>query len=362
MADADLAAVASYLAAPGKGILAADESTGTIGKRLEKFGLENTEEHRRSYREVYATAPLGDYISGVILFKETLYQSTAAGKPFVDCFKAQGVYPGIKVDEGLQPLDGALEGETWTKGLDTLADSCKKYVEAGAKFAKWRATIKVQAGGPSEAAVSRNADDLAQYAKICQACGLVPIVEPEILIDGDHTIDRFQQVTERVVAATVGRLWHHGVHLEGSLLKPQMVIAGADYKGDKAGAEEIALRSITAFRRTVPAAIPGIMFLSGGQSEEEATLNLHTINTLARQGGRPCPWSLSFSYGRALQHSVLKLWAADQSKVQEAQAVAVALAAANSRASLGRYAGSHPSKAEPGSLYESFRGWSGAKP
>ncbi|KAG1664120.1 hypothetical protein FOA52_011943 [Chlamydomonas sp. UWO 241] len=352
----DLPAVTSFLSAPGKGLLAADESTATIGKRLEKMGLENTEAVRRAYREVLLTAPIGQYISGVILFKETLYQSTEGGKPFVECLAEQGVYAGIKVDEGLQALEGGLDGETWTKGMEILAASCADYAKQGAKFAKWRATIKIQAGGPSEAAVLRNADELAQYAKICQAAGLVPIVEPEILIDGAHGIERSQEVTERVLSACTAALWRHNVLLEGCILKPQMVIPGADWTGAKATPEEIARATVSALRRTVPAAIPGIMFLSGGQSEEEATRNLDAINKLASQPGSSCPWSLSYSYGRALQHSVLKLWSADHARVTDAQALLAAVASANSLAAVGKYDGVHP-VAEGGSLREGFRGW-----
>uniref|UniRef100_A0A7S0WS82 fructose-bisphosphate aldolase n=1 Tax=Chlamydomonas leiostraca TaxID=1034604 RepID=A0A7S0WS82_9CHLO len=273
----------------------------------------------------------------------------------------QGIAPGIKVDEGLVPLEGGLEGETWTKGLENLAAAAREYKAQGAEFAKWRATIKVQQGGPSDKAIERNAEDLASYAAICQVSGLVPIVEPEILIDGHHDIGRFQAVTERVIAETFTHMWRKGVHLEGALLKPQMVIPGADYAGGKATPEEVAHHTVTALRRVVPPALPGILFLSGGQSEEEATLNLNAINVAARQMGR-APWSLSFSYGRALQHSVLKTWAANQAAVADAQAMALALAEANSRAALGNYSGPHPTTASTESLRENFRGWSGAAP
>mmetsp|Transcript_12968 Transcript_12968/g.22897 ORF Transcript_12968/g.22897 Transcript_12968/m.22897 type:complete len:358 (-) Transcript_12968:780-1853(-) len=355
MAHVDLAEVATRIAS--RGVLAADESTQTVGKRLEKVGLENTEENRRAYREVYMTCPgFGEHVSGIILYKETLTQKTGAGKSFVECLREQNIAAGIKVDEGLQPLAGGLEGETWTKGLDTLADAAKEYAQAGAQFAKWRATIKIQEGGPSEGAILRNAEDLATYAAISQAAGLVPIVEPEILIDGVHDIARFQQVTERVIAETVTQMWRKGVLLEGSLLKPQMVLPGADHSGPKPSSAEVALRTVTALRRVVPAAIPGILFLSGGQSEEEATINLDAINTTAASLGR-CPWRLSFSFGRALQHSVLKLWADDPTQIDRAQVMALALAQANSQASMGAYQGPHPSGASTDTLRETFRGW-----
>ncbi|GLC46522.1 hypothetical protein PLESTF_000956500 [Pleodorina starrii] len=363
---ADLASVAAKLAAPGKGLLASDESTGTIGKRLEKAGLPNTEDIRRSYRELYYTTPgMGQYISGVIMFKETLYQSTAAGRRFVDVLAEEGILAGIKVDEGLAPLPGGGDGETYTKGLEGLEAACHEYVAAGAKFAKWRATLKVTDVLPSDAAVERNADDLARYAKICQDCGLVPVVEPEILIDGSHSQARFGAVTERVLGATVAALWRHGVQLEGCLLKPQMVIPGAEAEGERAAPEQVARHTVEALRRVVPPAIPGIMFLSGGQTEEEATLNLDAINRTARELGR-CPWALSFSFGRALQASVLKLWSSDQTRVAEAQQLALALARANSEAALGAYAqggqGGHPSTLSVDSLRENFRGWGGQLP
>ncbi|GIL56530.1 hypothetical protein Vafri_11881 [Volvox africanus] len=362
---ADLASVAAKLAAPGKGLLASDESTGTIGKRLEKAGLPNTEDIRRAYRELYYTTPgIGHYISGVIMFKETLYQSTAAGRRFVDVLADEGVMAGIKVDEGLAPLPGGGEGETYTKGLEGLEAACREYVAAGAKFAKWRATLKVTDSLPSDLAVERNADDLARYAKICQDCGLVPVVEPEILIDGTHSQARFGDVTERVLGATVAALWRHGVALEGCLLKPQMVIPGAEAEGGKVAAEEVARHTVAALRRVVPPAVPGVMFLSGGQTEEEATINLDAINKEARVVGR-CPWALSFSFGRALQASVLKLWSSDQTRVTEAQQLALSLARVNSEAALGQYstpAGGHPSTLTGDSLRENFRGWSGQAP
>lgn len=363
--DASLAEVAAALAAPGKGLLASDESVGTIGKRLEKAGLVNDEETRRAYRELFYTAPIGKAgISGAIMFKETLQQAAADGTSFVDCLTRQGVMPGIKVDEGLLPFEGhdLATGETSTRGLDTLAAAAGGYRQGGARFAKWRAALRVDAsrGFPSERAVELNAQQLAQYAAVCQAAGLVPIVEPEVLIDGTHNAAEFGAASERVIGATVAQLWRQGVALEGCLLKPQMVIKGADAAGGRAAPEEVAAATLTVMRRVVPAAIPGIMFLSGGQSEEEATLNLNAINVMAQQQGK-APWSLSFSYGRALQASVLKIWSADSSRAAEAKQMAVALAAANAAAVRGAYdaAGKHPSVTSDSSLREAFRGWHG---
>lgn len=304
---------------------------------------------------------MGQYISGVIMFKETLYQKTKDGRPFVEVLAEQGILAGIKVDEGLAPLPDGADGETYTKGLEGLEAACREYVAAGAKFAKWRATLKVTDVLPSDVAVQRNADDLARYAKICQDCGLVPVVEPEILIDGAHSMERFGAVTERVVGACVAALWRHGVALEGCLLKPQMVIPGAEAEGPRPAPEEVAKHTVAALRRVVPPAIPGIMFLSGGQTEEEATRNLDAVNREAQAVGR-CPWALSFSFGRALQASVLKLWSSDQTRVEEAQQLALALARVNSEAALGRYpGGEHPSTLSVATLREGFRGWNGVE-
>ncbi|KAI7844816.1 hypothetical protein COHA_001695 [Chlorella ohadii] len=365
---------ARHLAAPGKGLLASDESTGTIGKRLEKAGFENTEasgplpascwlnEARRAYRQLFYTAPIGEAgISGAILFKETLYQSADDGTPFVECLRRQGVLPGIKarlgVDEGLVPLEGC-PGETSTRGLEGLASACAEYASAGARFAKWRAALKVGGGCPSEKAIEINAAQLAEYAAICQAQGLVPIVEPELLIDGDHTLAQFAEASTRVISRCVAHLWQKNVVLEATLLKPQMCIPGADHTGEKPTSDVIADETLRVMRRCVPAAVPGIMFLSGGQTEEEATVNLNAINRLAQQQGR-APWSLSFSFGRSLQASVLKLWSEDrEGNAQQCRDMAAALARANSQAVLGRYEGPHPSiTSQAGSLRETFRGW-----
>lgn len=350
--------IASQLAAPGKGLLASDESTGTIGKRLEKAGFENSEETRRSYRELFYTAPIGDAgISGAILFKETLRQSAGDGTPFTQCLLRQGVLPGIKVDEGLVPLEGR-PGETSTRGLEGLEAACRQYAADGARFAKWRAALKVGAGRPSERAIELNAQQLAEYAAVCQACGMVPIVEPELLIDGDHDTAAFAHASARAISRCVAHLWQKGVVLEATLLKPQMILPGADYSGPRPSPDDVAHETLRVMRRCVPPALPGIMFLSGGQTEEEATVNLNRINQLAQQQGR-APWALSFSFGRSLQASVLKLWSEDPSgNRQRCRDMAAALAQANSQAVLGRFEGPHPSvTSQQGSLRESFRGW-----
>ncbi|GBF90781.1 fructose-1,6-bisphosphate aldolase [Raphidocelis subcapitata] len=357
----ELAAVAAALAAPGKGLLASDESTGTIGKRLEKGGIENTAENRRAYRELLYTAPgIGGAFSGVIMFKETLGQCASDGTPFVEVLRRAGVMAGIKVDEGLVPLEGGEEGETSTRGLETLEAACRQYVAQGARFAKWRAALRVEEGRcPSDLAVKVNAEQLAEYAAICQAAGLVPIVEPELLIDGPHSAETFAAASEKAIAACVAALWRRGVALEACLLKPQMVVQGTECSAPRAAPEQVAAATLRVMRRVVPPAVAGIMFLSGGQTEEEATRNLDAINKLAKEEGR-APWSLSFSFGRGLQASVLKIWSnAPPSRASEARAMAGALAEANAAAARGEFAGRHPSvTSAPGAtLHETWRGW-----
>jgi fructose-bisphosphate aldolase class I len=332
---AELKATATALTAPGKGLLAADESTGTIGSRFKAINLENTEDNRRAYRELLFTsaAPWQEYVSGVILYEETLFQKAADGTPFVDILKSRGVIPGIKVDKGTENLP-CTDGETATMGLDGLGARCAGYYKAGARFAKWRAVLKIGPNQPSAAAIAENAHGLARYASICQANGLVPIVEPEVLMDGDHSLERSQEVTEQVLAHVFFELSKYKVYLEGSLLKPNMVLPGTTCP-TKYTAADIARATVTTLQRTVPAAVPGIMFLSGGQSEEEATLNLQAIN--AYPGKKP--WHLSFSYGRALQQSCIKTWKGEAANVQAAQDVWVRRAKANSEANLGKYAG-----------------------
>ncbi|KAA8495104.1 Fructose-bisphosphate aldolase [Porphyridium purpureum] len=360
----ELVETALALCAPGRGILASDESTGTVGKRLEAVGLQNTADNRRDFRSLFYTAPgIGQYFAGAIMFHETLYQSTD-GKgqeqtPFVDVLvKQQDMLPGIKMDRGLKPLPNA-PGETFTEGLDGLADRARQYYEAGARFAKWRAVIKIepQLGLPSERAIEECAHGLAMYAATCQAHGLMPMVEPEILIDGAHHIATSAHVAERVIHHVYASLHRYNVLLEATLLKPQMIMPGMSCE-TRSSSEEIAMFTLRTMRRVVPPAVPGIMFLSGGQSEEEATINLNTMNSLAHSGLREwrAPWSLSFSYGRALQSSVLSLWKGDPAKVEDAQRLAVEVARVNSLATLGKYQGPHPSQSRS-SLVESFRGF-----
>ncbi|DBA99911.1 hypothetical protein WJX77_001277 [Trebouxia sp. C0004] len=345
---------ASRLAAKGKGLLASDESIGTIGKRIEKAGLANTEENRRSYRENFYTADIGESISGVILFKEALYQKASDGSSFVECLNKQGVLAGIKVDEGLVPFEGH-EGETVTKGLEHLEANCQQYYRQGARFAKWRAALKVSDKLPSKDAIEQNAQQLAEYAVICQSCGLVPIVEPELLIDGDHTIERFAAASEEVITCCVQHLQQRHVCLEACLLKLQMVIPGTDCIQPKPTPQQIAQQTFDVMQRTVPVQSPGIVFLSGGQTEEEATVNLNAINLHAQQQNHE-GWSLTFSFGRGLQASVMSIWSKDQSNKAEARSMAAALAAANASACQGKYAPPHPSILKE-SLHEKFRGW-----
>ncbi|GBG81373.1 hypothetical protein CBR_g32047 [Chara braunii] len=329
----ELIATAKKIATPGRGILAADESTGTIGKRLASINVENVESNRRALRELLFTAPGAmEYISGVILFEETLFQKASDGRSFVDVLKEAGVVPGIKVDTGVAALAGTC-GETTTQGHDGLGARCAKYYQAGARFAKWRAVLKIADGCPSPLAIQSNAEGLARYASICQENGLVPIVEPEILIDGSHDIERSAAVTEKVLAAVYKSLSDHHVLLEGTLLKPNMVTPGSD--ATKVAPEVVGKYTVRTLQRTVPAAVPGIMFLSGGQSEEEATLNLNAMNALDAKK----PWTLSFSYGRALQASTLKAWRGKVENVPAAQQTFYVRAKANGEATLGKYGG-----------------------
>ncbi|KAI4307818.1 hypothetical protein L6164_030959 [Bauhinia variegata] len=324
---------AKYIATPGKGILAADESTGTIGKRLSSINVENIESNRQVLRELLFTAPNAlQYLSGVILFEETLYQKTYDGKPFVDVLLENNVLPGIKVDKGIVEIAGT-NGETTTQGLDSLGARCQQYYKAGARFAKWRAVLKIGPNEPSETSIYQNAHGLARYAIICQENGLVPIVEPEILTDGPHDIKKCAAVTERVLAAVYKALNDQHVLLEGTLLKPNMVNPGSD--SPKVPPEVVAEYTVAALRRTVPAAVPGIVFLSGGQSEEEATLNLNAMNKLEVLK----PWTLSFSFGRALQQSTLKTWAGKKENIGKAQEAFLVRCKANSEATLGKYGG-----------------------
>jgi fructose-bisphosphate aldolase, class I len=333
----ELIRTARAIATPGKGILAADESTGTIGQRFEKIQVENNEENRRKYRELlFLTNGIEEYISGVILFEETLYQKTKDGVPFVDVMRSKGIIPGIKVDKGIKPLNGT-NGECVTQGIDDLDARCAKYYAQGARFAKWRAVLHIKdtlGATPSKVAIDENAQTLARYASICQANGLVPIVEPEVLMDGDFSIDVAAAMTERVIAACYKALSDHHVMLEGTLLKPNMVRSGSDFT-PAAGMDAVAMATVRCLQHTVPCAVPGITFLSGGMSEEEASLALNYINLCPG----PRPWSLTFSYGRALQQSCLKAWMGQDANVPAAQEVLLARARANSLANLGKYEG-----------------------
>lgn len=330
----ELRAIANAIVAPGKGILAADESIGSMEKRLTPLGLDNTEENRRVYRQLLfcGDSQLSQCISGVILFDETLYQKTDSGVRFTDVLKAQGIIPGIKVDKGVIPLAGT-QGEGTTQGLDDLNARCAKYKQEGAQFAKWRCVHKISTTTPSHTALQEIAQVLARYASICQQNGLVPIVEPETLPDGEHDLARCQKITETVLAYTYKALNDHHVFLEGTLLKPNMVTPGQAHTQNKYSHEDIAKATVTALQRTVPAAVPGVVFLSGGQSEEDATRNLNAINQY--QGKKP--WALTFSYGRALQASCLNTWGGKPENIPAAQAVLLKRARANSLASVGQY-------------------------
>lgn len=344
----ELSKIAQAIVAPGKGILAADESVGTMGKRLADIGCENTEENRRAYRQLLFTTDnqVAQNISGVILFHETLYQKAEDGTPFVELLKKKGIIPGIKVDKGVVPLFGS-EDECTTQGLDDLAARCAQYKKDGCDFAKWRCVLKIGKNTPSYQSILENANVLARYASICQSQRIVPIVEPEVLPDGDHDLDRAQKVTETVLAAVYKALNDHHVYLEGTLLKPNMVTPGQSCP-TKYTPQQVALATVQALRRTVPAAVPGITFLSGGQSEEEASVHLNAINQVPLLR----PWALTFSYGRALQASVLRAWAGKKENVANGQTELLKRAKANALACQGKYeAGSIPSYAANKSLF-----------
>ncbi|MDQ3823905.1 MAG: fructose-bisphosphate aldolase class I [Actinomycetota bacterium] len=322
---------ARALVAPGKGILAADESTGTIKKRFDSIEVESTEENRRAYRELlFTTEGAGEFISGVILYDETIRQSTADGKPFPQVLEEAGIVPGIKVDTGAKPLPLAPE-EKITEGLDGLRERLEEYRGLGARFAKWRAVLSIGDGIPSDYCIWTNAHALARYAAHCQEAGLVPIVEPEVLMDGDHSIDTSFHVTARTLQAVFTELHDQRVQLEGILLKPNMVLPGYD-AADQASHEEIAETTIRCFKRVVPASVPGVVFLSGGQSDEDATARLNAMNAL---GG--VPWQLSFSYGRALQTGALRAWRGDAANVAAAKQAFHHRAKLNGAARYGRY-------------------------
>ena len=329
----ELTKVAQAMVAPGKGILAADESTGTIEKRFKAIAVESIEENRRAYRDMlFTTRGLGENISGVILYDETLRQKSADGTPFAALLARQGVLPGIKVDAGTADL-AFCSGEKVTEGLDKLAKRVQEYVKLGAKFAKWRAVITIGKDIPATTCIAANAHALGRYAAICLANGLVPIVEPEVLMDGDHTIERCEEVTEWTLNAVYEALYMNRVTLEETVLKPSMVISGKDCSR-QAGTDEVAERTVRVLKRCVPAAVTGIAFLSGGQSDEQATANLNAMNRMYK--GR-LPWPLTFSYGRALQSPSLKAWKGAAANVPQAQALLTHRSRMNGLAAKGEY-------------------------
>jgi fructose-bisphosphate aldolase class I len=331
MAAGDLTATARALVAEGKGILAADESTGTIKKRLDSIGVESTEETRRAYRDLlFTTDGAAEHVSGVILYDETIRQSSADGTPFPKLLESQGVIPGIKVDKGAKPLAGSPD-ETVTEGLDGLRERLEEYRELGARFTKWRAVITIGEAIPTPYCIHVNAHALGRFAALSQEVGLVPIVEPEVLMDGTHTIERSYDVTADTLHAVFHELYLQRVELEGMLLKPNMVLAGYESSGG-ASVEEVAERTIRCLRENVPAAVPGIVFLSGGQSDELATAHLNAMNAVG-----PQPWELSFSYGRALQAPALKAWGGSEENVGAGQEAYLHRARMNGLARSGSY-------------------------
>ena len=337
---AELHAIAQAMVQPGKGILAADESAGTIKKRFDAIGVASTEQSRRDYREMLfrSSAAMQGCISGVILYDETIWQDAADGTPLIKLIEQAGSIPGIKVDEGTQPLP-SCPGETITIGLDRLAERLARYYERGARFAKWRAVIDIGDGIPSYAAIHTNAHALARYAALCQAAQIVPIVEPEVLMDGDHDIDRCYEVTEFVLKETFQELYYQKVALEGMILKPNMAVAGKK-AAKQAGIAEVAEKTVKLLKACVPAAVPGIAFLSGGQSDQDATAHLDAMNKI---GG--LPWHLTFSYGRALQAAPQKAWAGQAANVGAGQAAFSHRARMNALASRGQWDAALESKA-----------------
>jgi fructose-bisphosphate aldolase class I len=331
MNHSELEATAKAMVTRGKGILAADESGGTIKKRFDGIKLESTEENRRTYREMLFTAPgAADYISGVIFYDETLRQKTKSGVLFADYLKRLGIVPGIKVDAGSKSLAGA-PGEQVTEGLDGLRERLKEYYTLGARFAKWRAVIDIAEGIPTAYCIHANAHALARYATLCQEANIVPIVEPEVLMDGSHTIERCEEVTDAVLAEVFAQLNLHRVYLEGMVLKPNMVISGSKCP-KRAGAEQVAQATVRCLKRHVPSAVPGIAFLSGGQGPEEATEHLNLMNAM---GG--FPWALTFSYGRALQAPALEAWKGLEPQFSAGQKALAKRAKLNGLAASGRY-------------------------
>ncbi len=330
MTNDSLHANAAAMVAPGKGILAADESSGTISKRFAALGIPSTVELRRQYREMLLTAPgIDNYISGVILYDETIRQATADGTPFPEVLASRGMLPGIKVDTGAKPLVGH-PGETITEGLDGLRERISEYYDLGARFAKWRAVITIGAGLPTRYAITANAHALARYAALCQEGGIVPIVEPEVLMEGSHDLARSYEVTHRTLTEVFYALHDADIDLEGIILKPSMVISGS--KGPGSTVAEVAEATVKCLRDTVPASVPGCAFLSGGQASQVATEHLDAMVKLG-----PHPWTLTFSYGRALQDDALRTWGGDANNRAAAQEVLLLRSKCNSEAALGHY-------------------------
>ncbi len=332
MSIEELESVAQAMVAPGKGIIAIDESTATIKKRFDSVGVPNTEENRRAYREMLLTAPkLGEHISGAILYDETIRQATKGGVPFTKIMMDAGILPGIKVDIGAKPLAG-FPGELVTEGLDGLRERLAEYARLGAKFAKWRAVITIGEDTPSGTCIEANSHALARYAALCQEAGIVPMVEPEVLMDGEHDLDVCYEVTEATLRSLFGALYEQNVLLEGTILKASMVVSGKDCP-EQADVDEVADATVRCLKSAVPATIPGIVFLSGGQSDEQATAHLNAMNQIG-----PHPWPLSFSYGRAMQTAALTLWGKDmQANFKAAQDMVVLRARQNGLAALGQW-------------------------
>jgi fructose-bisphosphate aldolase class I len=331
MSIQELESVAQAMVARGKGILAADESMGTIKRRFDSIKIESNENNRRAYREMlFSTRGVEEAISGVILFDETIRTAASDGTPFPQLLSKKGIIPGIKVDKGPVDIPG-FPGEVVTEGLDGLRGRLKEYKELGAKFAKWRAVITIGDGIPTYTCLEENAHALARYAALCQEAGIVPIVEPEVLLDGNHTVERCQEVTEQTLKITFTALFLQRIHLEGMILKPSMVVSGKE-NPRQAGVEEVAERTLRCLKRTVPAAVPGIAFLSGGQSAVSATEHLNAMNKMG-----PHPWQVSFSYARALQDPALKAWKGEAANVPAAQKIFYHRAKMNSAARSGSY-------------------------
>ena len=331
MSKQELETVAHAMVARGKGILAADESMGTIKRRFDSIKVESNDTNRRAYRDLlFTTKGLEEAISGVILFDETIRTAANDGTPFPQLLAKKGIMPGIKVDKGPVDIPG-FPGEVVTEGLDGLRGRLKEYKDLGAKFAKWRAVISIGDGIPTDACLDENAHALARYAALCQEAGIVPIVEPEVLLDGNHTIERCEEVTEKALRITFSRLMQQRIHLEGMVLKPSMVVSGKE-NPRQAGVEEVAERTLRCLKRTVPAAVPGIAFLSGGQSAVSATEHLNAMNKMG-----PHPWQVSFSYARALQDPALKAWKGEAANVPAAQKIFYHRAKCNSAARSGSY-------------------------